>query len=147
MLRSILGKTGYVLTNVVVMVILHGNSRQPWPKLPYLSLRDESTGEHVRLLFNTLGITTLLQAAVGRLPRERWLARALTIGVIPALLPALLFVGQRVLRLKGQAAEVYNLTLVPLLPIAALAVEEALAGQISPPAALLTDHADYEHLV
>lgn len=147
MLRAILGKTGYVLTNVVVMVILHGNSRQFWPKLPYLSLRDESTGEHVRLLFNTLGITALLQAAAGRLPRERWLARALTVGVIPALLPALLFFGQRVLRLKGQAAEVYNLTLVPLLPIAAVAVEEALAGQLAPPAALSTDHADYEHLV
>lgn len=147
MLRAILGKTGYVLANVVVMVILHGNSRQFWPKLPYLSLRDESTGEHVRLLFNTLSLTTLFQAALGRLPRSRWLARALTIGVIPALLPALLLLGQRVLGLKGQAAEAYNLSLVPLLPIAAVAVEEALARQIAPPASLPADHADYEHLV
>lgn len=146
MLRAILGKVGFVLTNVFVMVILHGNSKQFWPKLPYLSLRNESVGEHVRLIFNTLTITTLLQAAVGRLPRSRWLARALTIGVIPAMLPALIFFGQRVLRLKGQAAEVYNLSMVPLLPIAAIAVEEALAGQLAP-VALPADHADYEHLV
>jgi hypothetical protein len=133
-----------VLANVVVMVVLHGNSRQVWPKVPYLSLRDESTGEHVRLLFNTLSVTTALQAAAGGLPRERWLSRALTLGVIPALLPALIFFGQRVLRLRGQAA--YNLSLVPRLPIAAVAVEEALASQIAQPA---TDasRADYEHLV
>jgi hypothetical protein len=141
-----MGKIGYVLGNVVVMVILHGNSRQFWPKIPYLSLRDESTGEHVRLLFNTLGITTLLQLALGRLPHERLLARALTVGVIPALLPALLFVGQRVLRLKGPSAEAFNLSLVPLLPIAAVAVEEALAGQLAP-APGPADHTDYEHLV
>lgn len=147
MLRAILGKVGYVLTNVLVMVILHGNSRQFWPKVPYLSLRDESVGEHVRLIFNTLSITTLLQIAAGAFPRGRWLARALTLGVVPAMLPALIFFGQRVLRLKGQAGEVYNLSMVPLLPLAAVVVEEALAGQIAPPPALATDHADYEHLV
>lgn len=134
MKRSVLGKIGFVLTNVVVMVILHGNSKQFWPRIPYLSLRDESTGEHTRLLFNTLAVSTALQALVGRLPRERWLPRALVIGVIPASLPALMFFGQKVLRLKGQAAEAYNLALVPLLPIAAVAVEDALASQIGPPA-------------
>jgi hypothetical protein len=130
----LLGRAGYVLANVVVMVILHGNSRQFWPKVPYLSLRDESTGEHMRLLFNTLAITGVAQAALGRLPRARWLARALTAGVIPAALPALLFVGRRGLRLRGQAAEVYNLALVPLLPIAALVVEDGLAAAIAAPA-------------
>lgn len=145
-MRPILGKAGYVLANMFVMVILHGNSKQFWPKVPLLSLRDESTGEHTRLLFNTLGVTTALQAALGRLPRERWLARALTLGVIPALLPALMFLGQRVLRLEGQRAEVYNLSLVPLLPIAAVVVEEALAGQLAP-ASAPSDHADYSHLV
>jgi hypothetical protein len=143
-MRTFLGKAGYVLANMVVMVILHGNSKQFWPKVPYLSLRDESTGEHVRLLFNTLSVTSLLQALAGRLPRERWLARALTVGVIPATLPALLFVGQRVLRLKGPAAEAYNLAMVPLLPLAAVAVEEALAAGMAPPP---PDHADYSHLV
>jgi hypothetical protein len=145
MMRTFLSKAGYVLANMVVMVILHGNSRQFWPKVPFLSLRDESNGEHVRLLFNTLGVTTLLQAAIGRLPRERWLARALTVGVIPAALPALLFFGQRVLRLKGSAAETYNLAMVPLLPIAAVAIEEALAAGIATP--YTPDHADYSHLV
>lgn len=146
MTRAIFGKLGYILTNVVVMVILHGNSRQFWPKLPYLSLRDESIGEHVRLLFNTLTITSLLQLFAGLLPRERWLARTLTVGVVPALLPAMILFGQKVLRLKGQSAEVYNLALVPLLPVAAIAIEEALAAQIAPAAAAV-DHADYEHLV
>lgn len=144
-MRTFLARAGYVLANMIVMVILHGNSRQFWPKIPYLSLRDESNGEHVRLLFNTLGVTTLLQVAVGGLPRERWLARALTIGVIPALLPALLFVGQRILRLRGPAAEAYNLSMVPLLPIVAVAIEDALATGIAPPPA--PDHADYAHLV
>lgn len=147
MLRAILGKLGFVATNVVVMVVLHGNSKQFWPKIPLLSLRNESVGEHVRLIFNTLTITTLLQAATGRLPRARWLPRALTVGLVPAMLPALLFLGHRVLRLKGQAAEVYNLAMVPLLPVAAVAVEEAIASRLTPPAALSTDHADYEHLV
>jgi hypothetical protein len=145
MLRNFLGKAGFVLANMVVMIILHGNSKQFWPKVPYLSLRDESTGEHVRLLFNTLVVTSLAQALVGRLPRARWLARALTVGVIPATLPALMFFGQRVLRLRGSAAETYNLSLVPLLPMAAVVVEDALAAAIGPAAP--ADHADYAHLV
>lgn len=143
-MRKILEKAAYVFSNIIVMVILHGNSRQFWPKIPYMSLRDESVGEHVRLLFNTLTLTTLGQAALGRLPRQRWLARALTIGIIPAALPALVAFGQQVLRLRGNRAEIYNLTLVPLLPIAAVVVEETLARQIASPA---TDHADYSHLV
>ena len=146
MTRSTLpGKIGYILSNILVMVILHGNSKQFWPKIPYLSLRNESIGEHVRLIFNTLSVTTLAQALLGRLPRERWLPRALTIGVIPAALPAMILFGQKVLRLKGQSAEVYNLSLVPLLPLAAVAVEDALAGQFA--TAPAPDHADYTHLV
>ena len=129
-MRQMLGRAGYVLANVAVMVILHGNSRQFWPKIPYLSLRDESTAEHTRLLFNTLGVTTLIQAGLGRLPRERWLPRALTLGLIPAALPALLFLSQRVLRLRGPAAEAFNLSLVPILPIAAVAVEDGLAAAL-----------------
>jgi hypothetical protein len=146
MMRTLFDKAGYVLANMLVMVILHGNSKQFWPKIPLLSLRDESTGEHVRLLFNTLCVTTLGQAFLGRLPRGRWPARAVTIVAIPASLPALLFFGQKVLGLKGQAAEVYNLAMVPLLPIAAVALEDALAARIDP-ASSSTDHADYAHLV
>ncbi len=142
-MRGLLAKVGYVLTNMLVMVILHGNSKQFWPKIPLLSLRDESIGEHVRLLFNTLSITSLLQVALGQLPRKRWLARLLTIGVIPASLPALILFGQRLLRLQGQSAEVYNLALVPLLPMAAILVEDALATQLNTG----SDHADYTHLV
>ena len=142
-MRGLLAKVGYVLTNMLVMVILHGNSKQFWPKIPLLSLRDESIGEHVRLLFNTLSITSLLQVALGQLPRKRWLARLLTIGVIPASLPALILFGQRLLRLQGQSAEVYNLALVPLLPMAAILVEDALTAQLTTG----PDHADYTHLV
>lgn len=142
-MRGLLAKVGYVLTNMLVMVILHGNSKQFWPKIPLLSLRDESIGEHVRLLFNTLSITSFLQVALGQLPRKRWLARLLTIGVIPASLPALILFGQRLLRLQGQSAEVYNLALVPLLPMAAILVEDALTAQLTTG----PDHADYTHLV
>lgn len=143
-MRKLLGKVSYVLTNMVIMVILHGNSKQFWPKIPVLSLRDESTGEHVRLLFNTIGVTTVAQAAIGKLPRERWLPRVLTMGVIPSLLPLIIVFGQKVLRLKGQRAEIYNLAMVPLLPVAAVLVEDALACQMAPEPA---DHADYSHLV
>lgn len=142
-MRGLLAKIGYVLANMLVMVILHGNRKQFWPKIPLLSLRDESVGEHVRLLFNTLSITSLLQVALGQLPRKRWLARLLTIGVIPASLPALILCGQRLLRLQGQSAEVYNLALVPLLPMATLLVEDVLTTQLNTG----SDHADYAHLV
>lgn len=139
------GRIGFVLANMFVMVILHGNSKQFWPKIPYLSLKNESTAEHTRLIFNTLAIVTVLQALIGRLPRERWLPRALVLGIIPAALPAIIFFGQRVLRLKGQASEVYNLTMVPLLPIAAVALEETLAarGGATPGVGEI----DYKHLV
>jgi hypothetical protein len=126
-MKAILGKVGYVLANMVVMVILHGNSKQFWPKIPYLSLKNESTSEHARLLFNTLAVVTAFQAALGRLPRERWLARGAVLAAMPATLPVVIFVGQKVLRLQGQAAETYNLSMVPLLPIAAMAAEEAIA--------------------
>lgn len=124
------GRAGYLLANVLVMVILHGNSRQFWPKVPYLSLRDESTAEHMRLLLNTLALVSLGQALAGRLPRRRALPRAVAVAVIPASLPALLFLGRRVLGLRGGAAEAYNLALVPLLPVAAMALEDAVAARM-----------------
>lgn len=145
MMKRILRSLGFVAANVIVMIILHGNSKQFWPKIPYLSLRNESIAEHTRLLFNTMALVTLGQALIGKLPRERWLPRGIVLAVFPALLPALIFFGQRVLRLQGDAGERYNLSLVPLLPIAASVVEEVLTAKFNPPAAEL--HADYSHLV
>ncbi len=146
MWRAVFDRVVFVLMNMVVMVILHGNSKQFWPKIPYLSLRDESTAEHTRLVFNTLAISTLIQALLGRLPRERWLPRVLVLGVVPAMLPAVIFFGQKVLRLRGAAGDRYNLAMVPLLPIAAVAVEEGLAAQLAPPPETPSS-ADYSHLV
>ncbi|MFQ3633154.1 hypothetical protein [Roseiflexus sp.] len=131
MIGALLNRLAFIAANVVVMIILHGNSRQWWPKIPCLSLRNESVGEHTRLLFNTLAVVTVAQASIGRLPRERWLPRALTLGVIPALLPGLIWLGQSGLRLKGAIAERYNLALVPILPIAAVVVEDRLAAALS----------------
>jgi len=146
MWRAVLDRVVFVLINVVVMVILHGNSKQFWPRIPYLSLRNESTAEHTRLVFNTLAVSTLIQALLGRLPRERWLPRVLVLGVVPAMLPALIFFGQKVLRLQGATAERYNLAMVPLLPLAAIAVEEGLAAQLASPPETPSS-ADYSHLV
>ncbi len=115
----------FILLNIIVMVILHGNSRQFWPKIPYLSLRNESTSEHCRLIFNTLSIVSLIQLVLGWLQRERWLARLATIGAIPASLPLLLLFGHKVLGLKGKAAETYHLSLVPILPLAATVLEDS----------------------
>jgi hypothetical protein len=126
MKRIVLRKIGFVFANILVMIVLHGNSRQFWPKIPYLSLRDESIREHCRLLFNTLAIVTVAQAALGKLPRERRLPRAIVLVALPAALPLLILFGQRVLRLQGAPAERYNLSLVPLLPIGAVALEDAL---------------------
>lgn len=64
-------KLSFVVANILVMIVLHGNSRQFWPKIPYLSLRDESISEHMRLLFNTLLVVTAIQFVPGRLPRQR----------------------------------------------------------------------------
>ncbi|MBO9347148.1 hypothetical protein QTO31_14645 [Chloroflexus sp. MS-CIW-1] len=143
--KRIVRSLGFVIANVVVMIILHGNSRQFWPKIPYLSLRNESTAEHTRLLFNTMMVVTIGQALIGQLPRERWLPRGIVLAVLPALLPALIFLGRRVLRLQGDAGERYNLSLVPLLPIAASVLEEILTAKLNPPAD--EPHADYSHLV
>lgn len=145
MLKRILHALGFIVANVIVMIILHGNSRQFWPKIPYLSLRNESTFEHTRLLFNTLLVVTIGQALIGKLPRERWLPRGIVLAALPASLPALIFFGQRVLRLEGDASERYNLSLVPLLPIAATVLEEVLVDKFNPSTA--EPHADYSHLV
>lgn len=143
--KRILRGLGFVVANVIVMIILHGNSRQFWPKIPYFSLRNESTAEHTRLLFNTLLVVTIGQALIGKLPRERWLPRGIVLAALPASLPALIFFGQRVLRLQGDAGERYNLSLVPLLPIAATVLEEVLVDKLNP--ATGEPHADYSHLV
>ena len=128
MARALLNRVAFILANVVVMVVLHGNSRQFWPKIPYLSLRDESIAEHTRLLLNTLAIVTVGQAAVGRLPRERLLPRAVVLVALPLSLPALILFGQKVLRLTGKTAETYNLSLVPLLPVGAVLLEDAVVA-------------------
>ncbi|WP_322822866.1 hypothetical protein [Chloroflexus sp.] len=145
MMKRFLRSLGFVAANVIVMIILHGNSKQFWPKIPYLSLRNESITEHTRLLFNTMALVTLGQALIGKFPRERWLPRGIVLAVFPALLPALIFFGQRVLRLQGDASERYNLSLVPLLPIAASIVEEVLTAKFNRLPA--EPHADYSHLV
>lgn len=131
MIGAVLNRLAFIAANVLVMIILHGNSRQWWPRIPYLSLRDESVGEHTRLVFNTLAVVTAGQALIGRLPRARWLPRALTLGVVPALLPGLIWVGQSGLRLKGAVAERYNLALVPILPVVAIVVEDRLAAVLN----------------
>jgi hypothetical protein len=125
---AMLDRTLFVIANILVMIVLHGNSRQWWPKIPYLSLRDESVGEHVRLLFNTLLLVTLGQLALQRLPAERRLPRLAVLLAIPGALPALIWFGQRVLQLQGKQAEAYNLSMAPLLPIVAVFLEDALAG-------------------
>jgi hypothetical protein len=129
MRQRILRSSGFILGTMLTMIILHGNSRQFWPKIPYLSLRDESISEHTRLLFNTLTIVSLVQLALGKLPRERWGIRAGIVAGITAALPGLILFGQRVLRLEGQPAEIYNLSMVPLLPIAATVTEELIAAR------------------
>jgi hypothetical protein len=133
MIGAVLNRLVFIVANVLVMIILHGNSRQWWPKIPYLSLRDESVGEHTRLLFNTLAVVTAGQALIGRLPRTRWLPRALTLGVVPALLPGLIWLGRSGLRLKGAVAERYNLAVVPILPVLAMVVEDRLAAALNAP--------------
>ncbi|WP_322488345.1 hypothetical protein [Chloroflexus sp.] len=145
MLKRILHALGFIVADVIVMIILHGNSRQFWPKIPYLSLRNESTFEHTRLLFNTFLVVTIGQALIGQLPRERWVPRGIVLVALPASLPALIFFGQRVLRFEGEASERYNLSLVPLLPIAATVLEEVLVDKLNPSTA--EPHADYSHLV
>lgn len=126
MLQWVGRKVAFLAANIFVMIVLHGNSRQWWPKIPYLSLRDESVGEHTRLLFNTLALVTLGQAAIGQLPRERWWPRLAILAGLPAALPGLIWLGPNLLQLRGQAAERYNLSMVPLLPLAGILIEEWL---------------------
>jgi hypothetical protein len=128
MMRSIFGKLAFILANVFVMIILHGNSKQFWPKIPFLSLKNESVAEHSRLLFNTLLVVSVGQLLVGKLPAERRLPRLVVLLAMPAALPLLIFFGQRVLKLEGEAAERYNLGLVPLLPIGAMILEDRLTS-------------------
>lgn len=133
MLRYVLGKLGFVLAHIAVMIVLHGNSRQFWPRIPYLSLRNESIAEHTRLLFNTQLVVTIAQALLGRLPPERRLPRAIVLVALPLALPLLILFGQKVLRLEGPAAERYYLALVPVLPAGAVVVEELLVRRAQVP--------------
>jgi hypothetical protein len=126
MLHAIGKKMPFVLSNIGVMVILHGNSKQFWPKIPYLSLRDESIPEHVRLIFNTLLLVTVGQTILRQMPMSRVPARLITMGTIPISLPLLLGFGERVLSLKEQQARVYHLSLVLALPIAAAILEDGI---------------------
>lgn len=124
-------KTEFVLASILAMFALHGNTKQFWPKIPYLSLRDESVGEHTRLIFNSFTLVTLIQLLLGRLPRERALPRAGAIGVATAALPALIGFNLRWLKLRAPYFEIYNFALVLLLPLAAARLEQALAQTIS----------------
>jgi hypothetical protein len=121
-------KLPFAGANVLVMVVLHGNPYQFWPKIPYLSLRDESIGEHSRLLFNTLGLITLWQLLRGSLPRRRWTGRLVTLIALPLSLPPLIWLGRDTLKLRLPFSELYNLALVVLLPFGAAAIEDALAA-------------------
>lgn len=120
-------KRGFVFATIVVMVILHGNDRQFWPKIPYLSLKNESVIEHVRLLFNSFALVSLGQVALGTLPRQRWLGRAAVTVGLPLTLPGLIWLGRSGLRLRPPISEVYNLSLVLILPVAAAAIEDGIA--------------------
>ncbi len=124
-------KTEFVLASIVAMFALHGNTKQFWPKIPYLSLRDESVGEHTRLIFNSFALVTLIQLLLGRLPRERALPRAGAVGVATAALPVLIGLNLRRLKLRAPLFEVYNFALVLLLPLAAAQLEQMLAQTIS----------------
>lgn len=130
MLRFLWKKTPFIAANIAVMYVLHGNSKQFWPRIPYLSLQNESIPEHSRLLFNTLLLVTLGQALSGRLPQARVPARIVTMGLLPLLLPLMIGFGHRTLRLQGHRAEVYNLSLVPVLPVVAAALEDQLVKVI-----------------
>lgn len=130
MTKSIGKKIPFVLSNIGVMVILHGNSKQFWPRIPYFSLRDESIPEHVRLLFNTLLLVTVGQVALGRMPLARVPARLVTMGTIPISLPLLIRFGDTVLRLEEKQAHIYNVSLVLLLPVVAAIIEDGLVDFI-----------------
>lgn len=116
----------FVLANVLTMVILHGNPRQFWPKIPYLSLRDESVSEHSRLLFNALAVVTAGQLLSGRLPRARLLPRACSLLALPAALPPLLTLGHR-LKPRSVAEGLYHLLIVLGLPLGVALFEEYVA--------------------
>jgi hypothetical protein len=125
-IRYLGSKLSFVAANIAVMYVLHGNSRQFWPKIPYLSLRNESIPEHSRLLFNTLVIVTLGQVALKRMPRSRLPARCVTIGLLPTLLPLMIGFGHRRLHLQGHHAEIYNIALVPVLPVVTAVIEDGV---------------------
>ncbi|MBK9943390.1 MAG: hypothetical protein IPP13_17425 [Kouleothrix sp.] len=124
-------KTEFVLASIVTMFILHGNTKQFWPKIPYLSLHDESVGEHTRLIFSSFTLVTLAQLLLGRLPRARMLPRAGAIGTATVALPALIGLNLKGLRLRAPYFEIYNFALVLLLPLATALLEDATARTIA----------------
>ncbi|MEZ4633473.1 MAG: hypothetical protein R2873_32410 [Caldilineaceae bacterium] len=117
------------LANMLVMIMLHGNSRQWWPKIPFLSLRNESIAEHSRLLFNMQAVVTVGEAALGKFSLARRRPRLLMLLALPALLPLLILFGRHVLRLEEKKLEIYYLSMVPTLPLAAAIVEEVLVAR------------------
>lgn len=130
-MRRLLSQKGrFVLANVLTMVVLHGNTKQFWPKIPYLSLRDESVAEHSRLMFNTLLLVTLGQLLLRRLSPDRLPARAIATGAATGALGPLIMLGQRGLRLRPPLSEVYNLSLVWLLPLGAALLEDLVDSSI-----------------
>lgn len=130
MLGFIKKKGPFVLSNVGVMIVLHGNSKQFWPKIPYLSLRDESIPEHIRLLFNALLVVTAGQVLFRRMPTNEIPARAVSMGTIPLMLPILLRLGEDGLELEGNQARAFHLSLVLILPLVAAMLEEAIVALI-----------------
>jgi hypothetical protein len=126
MFRFLWRKVPFILANIGVMIILHGNSKQFWPRIPYLSLRDESIPEHSRLLFNTLLVVTLGQVAIKQMPLKRVPPRVMTMGILPLSLPLMIGLGHRGLGLEGKQARIYHLSLVLLLPVVAAALEDGL---------------------
>lgn len=126
MLDQLRNKGPFVLANVLIMMVLHGNPRQFWPKIPYLSLRDESVSEHSRLLFNTLAVVTVGQLLSGRLPRARLLPRVASLLALPAALPPLLALGHR-LKPRSAAEGLYHLLIVLGLPLGVALLEDVVA--------------------
>lgn len=129
MRRDLRRKGRFVLANVLTMVILHGNDKQFWPKIPYLSLRDESVSEHRRLLFNTLAVVTVGQVLLGRLGRPRLLPRLLSLVIMPASLPPLIAFGQRLFGERTVGEGLYHLALVLGLPLGVAYWEDYVVSQ------------------
>ncbi|MFN8567895.1 MAG: hypothetical protein U0Z44_10340 [Kouleothrix sp.] len=124
-------KTEFVLASIVTMFILHGNTKQFWPKIPYLSLRDEGVGEHTRLIFSSFTLVTLAQLLLGRLPRAHAPTRRGDRHGHGGAAGADRAEPEESLRLRAPYFEIYNFALVLLLPLATALLEDATAHTIA----------------